>query len=234
MLLLDFAIAVAERKNRCERKESIAGNRTRCLQSKREGGQVMKFRMIVGPVAVASAFLGISMVASAEGDGAKLVGVKTCKMCHKSEEKGNQFGKWEASPHAKAFQVLASDKAKEVAKKQGIEDAQKSGKCLKCHSTAYNHTETSQSEKVTVEEGVSCESCHGAGADYKSKETMKSREESIKGGMIYPATKNCTLCHNEQNPTWNPEKYTTADGKKVGFDLEQAVKKIEHPNPTAK
>ena len=38
-------------------------------------------------------------------------------------------------------------------------------------------------------------------------------------------------CHNEESPTWNPEKYTRADGTKVGFDFEQAKKLTEHPNP---
>ncbi|MDP2991039.1 MAG: cytochrome c3 family protein, partial [Kiritimatiellota bacterium] len=94
-----------------------------------------------------------------------------------------------------------------------------------------NGTETKQTETIAVEEGVSCESCHGPGKNYKSKETMKSREKSAAGGMIYPATKSCERCHNEKSPTWNPEKYTTKDGKKVGFDAEQACKKIEHLNP---
>jgi hypothetical protein len=51
--------------------------------------------------------------------------------------------------------------------------------------------------------------------------------------MIYPATTSCTQCHNEQSPTWKADRYTTKDGKKVGFDVEQAAAKIAHPNPKA-
>ncbi|MEI6971848.1 MAG: multiheme c-type cytochrome [bacterium] len=167
-------------------------------------------------------------------DASLYVGVKSCKMCHKGEKKGDQFGKWEASLHGKAHAVLADAGAKAVAAKLGIDNPQASGKCLRCHSTAYNFTETKQSEAVPVEEGVSCESCHGAGKNYKSMATMKSRDASIKGGMVYPATKSCEKCHNSESPTWNTERYTTGDGKKSGFDVEQAEKKIEHPNPNTK
>lgn len=172
--------------------------------------------------------------AGESSDASLYVGVKSCKMCHRGEKKGDQFGKWEAGPHAKAYSMLAGAAAKAVAAKLKIDNPQTSGKCLSCHSTAYNWTETKQVESVPVEEGVSCESCHGAGKNYKGAETMKNREASVKGGMVYPATKNCEKCHNEKSPNWNPEKYTTKDGKKVGFDVEQASKKIEHPDPSIK
>lgn len=178
---------------------------------------------------------GVLVAANGQaGDAADFVGVKSCKMCHKGEKKGDQFGKWEASAHSKAYAVLAGAEAKAAAAKLSIDNPQASGKCLKCHSTAYNGTETKQSETIAVEEGVSCESCHGAGKNYKSSETMKSREASIKGGMVYPATKSCEKCHNDQSPTWKADRYTTKDGKKVGFDPEQAAKKIEHPDPNIK
>lgn len=193
----------------------------------------MKISTLVGSVIIATLVSNVS--ARAEGADASLyVGVKSCKMCHKKDDVGNQFGKWEATSHAKAFETLGTPKAKEVGAKKGVTDPQNSGKCLKCHSTAYNWTETKQTDTIPVEEGVSCESCHGAGANYKSKETMKSRDEAVKGGLIYPATKSCEKCHNSESPTWNPEKYTTKDGKKVGFDAEQAAKKIEHPDPNVK
>ena len=163
------------------------------------------------------------------------VGTKGCGMCHKKEEAGNQLAKWQESAHAKAFATLGTPEAKEAGKKLGIDDPQTSGKCLKCHATAYNFTETLAGiEKIAVEDGVTCESCHGPGKNYKSKEVMKDRQQSIANGMIYPATKACTKCHNEQSPTWKADRYTKKDGSKTGFDEEQAAKKIEHPNPNVK
>lgn len=186
-------------------------------------------------VCVAAGLIAAAAVRADEArDAALYTGVKMCKMCHKGDKTGDQFGKWETGPHAKAYATLAGAEAKAQAAKLGIDNPQTSGKCLQCHSTAYNWTETKQTDTIPVEEGVSCESCHGPGKNYKSKETMKSREKSVAGGMIYPATKSCERCHNEKAPTWNPEKYTTKDGKKVGFDVEQAYKKIEHPDPNVK
>lgn len=173
-----------------------------------------------------------SSVLGQTGDPAKLVGTKKCAMCHKKEAAGNQYGKWQTLNHAKAYERLATEEAKAVATKLGIENPQTSGACLKCHSTAYFFTETQQTEAVVVEDGVSCESCHGPGADYKKKTIMKSRDASIAAGMVYPAKeKSCTQCHNDTGPTWNPERYTLPDGTKTGFDAAQAYEKIKHERP---
>jgi hypothetical protein len=180
-------------------------------------------------IAIATLIIGTSF--AEERDASKYVGLKMCKMCHKKEATGNQFGKWEAGPHSKTYETLGSDEAKAVGAKLGIDNPQESPKCLKCHSTAYHWTEKIQTEKVKVEDGVVCESCHGPGKNYKSKSVMKDKAAAIAKGMIYPATKSCELCHNESSATWNPERYTTADGKKVGFDVKQAYEKIKHPNP---
>ena len=188
-------------------------------------------RSILAVCVAAGLFVAASGRADEARDASLYVGVKSCKMCHKKNETGDQFSKWEASPHAKAYATLATDAAKAVGAKLGVDNPQTSGKCLQCHSTAYNWTETKQTETIPVEESISCESCHGPGKNYKATNTMKSRDESVKAGLVYPATKSCERCHNEKSPGWNPEKYTTKDGKKVGFDAEQAHKKIEHPNP---
>lgn len=169
-----------------------------------------------------------------ESDPANYIGTKACGICHKKDETGNQLAKWQAGPHAKAFETLASAESKAIATKMGIDDPQKSGKCLSCHATAYHFGEEVKTAKIKVEEGVSCESCHGPGKKYMAKTTMEDRQKAIAAGMIHPATQQCVMCHNEKSPTWNPERYTTKDGKKTGFDLEQAAAKTAHPNPQAK
>ena len=197
----------------------------------------MKSKAILAYSLTLSIAVGLCTGTTARADGrdpANLAGSKTCGICHKKEESGNQLGVWQGSPHAKAFEILASAEAKATATKLGIDDPQKSGKCLSCHATAYNFTESSATEKIKVEEGVSCESCHGPGKKYMAKSTMEDREKAIAAGLIHPASKSCELCHNDKNPNWNPERYTTKDGKKVGFDYEQAYEKIKHPDPRVK
>ena len=173
-------------------------------------------------IVIAAAALFSGRAYADNRDPANYLGPKMCGICHKKDETGNQFAKWQAGPHAKAFETLGTDKAKEVAKKLGIDDPQKSGKCLECHSTAYNFTESSVTEKIKPEDGVTCESCHGPGKKYMAKSVMEDRAKAIEGGLIYPATQSCTLCHNDKSPTWK------------GFDEKAMVEKIAHPDPKVK
>ncbi len=182
--------------------------------------------------------IGLSMmfVSFASGqseDVSKLVGTKKCAMCHKKDDGGNQYGKWMEASHSKAYEVLASDEAKAVGTKLGIDNPQTSGACLKCHSTAYYFTEELKSDAVAVEDGVSCESCHGPGADYQKKSIMQNHDDAVANGMVADAKTRCVVCHNDTGPTWNPERYTLPDGTTTGFDLTQAYEKIKHEKPAA-
>jgi hypothetical protein len=153
----------------------------------------------------------------------KFVGTAKCAMCHKSAAQGEQFPKWQASKHSKAFQTLASPKALEIAKAKGIADPQKAPECIKCHVTAAGVDTSMVGPKYAIADGVGCESCHGAGADYIKKSTM----EGVAGGTIKPETVGLTLpdkatcekCHNKESPTF------------TAFDFDKAKAAIAHPMP---
>jgi hypothetical protein len=166
-------------------------------------------------------------------DSKKLISNKLCEICHKKPESGNQHGVWLKGPHANAYKSLASPEAKAVAAKLGIKDPQKSGKCLSCHSTAYGFTEEVVSKKLKVADGVSCQSCHGPGADYKSKDKHGKDPATsyAKLGLLKQTEALCRKCHNEKSPTHKCDRYVKADGTKVDFDFVQALKKIAHPKP---
>jgi len=156
----------------------------------------------------------------------KYVGVSKCKMCHKGEKKGNIYEKWQAESHSKAFETLASDESKAIAKKLGIkEEPQQAKECLVCHVTAYKADAAEKEASLTMEEGVSCEACHGPGSEYKSLKVMKDLTAGkLKGadyGLVVPDEKVCVTCHNEKSPTYK------------AFKFDEAVKKIAHPLPAA-
>ena len=177
--------------------------------------------LLVCIAAATSTLIAATSFADAR-DPANYVGVKMCGICHKKDDSGNQLAKWQAGPHAKAFDTLGTPAAKDIAKKLGIDDPQKSGKCLQCHSTAYNFTESVATEKIKPEDGVTCESCHGPGKKFMTKTVMEDRAQAITAGLIYPATQSCTMCHNDKSPTWK------------GFDEKAMVEKIAHPDPKVK
>lgn len=148
------------------------------------------------------------------------VGVKKCSMCHKSEAKGNQFGKWQESAHSKAFEVLATDKALAIGKEKGLKTApQEAPECLKCHVTGYGKPAETFAATFAKEDGVGCESCHGPGSDYMSMKVMKDVEAAKAAGLILPDEKTCTGCHNEESPTFK------------GFDFKKSAAVIAHPYP---
>lgn len=150
----------------------------------------------------------------------RYVGVAKCKLCHKGPKKGEQFEKWGASKHAKAYAVLATPEAKATAKKAGIEgDPQKSPSCLKCHVTAYGVDAKLIASSFKVEDGVQCETCHGPGSAYRKLKVMKDREAALKAGLILPDEKLCVTCHNEESPSYKK------------FVFKEKAEKIAHPKP---
>lgn len=161
-------------------------------------------------------FLCMGIAVAAEHE---FAGVKKCSICHKKEETGNQYGQWLETKHAKAFERLASPEAKAAGAERGIADPQTSPKCLKCHSTAYYFSEEQVSTAITVEEGVSCESCHGPGKDYMSKTVMKDHDQAVAKGMVVPTEETCLKCHNQESPTFKP------------FNFEERWHEIMHSKP---
>lgn len=136
------------------------------------------------------------------------VGVKSCKICHKGEKRGNIFEIWEAGPHAKATAVI-------VEKGEGENEL-----CLKCHSTGFGEGGYDpDAEDLTVFTGVQCEACHGAGKDYKNINTMKDREISIAAGLLIPDENTCLQCHNNSHH------------EDMTFDYTEAWAKIKHELP---
>jgi len=167
----------------------------------------MVSRIVSSVTVLAALTFGLAALVGAEEEAKPkydYIGVAKCKVCHKKEATGDQFGKWAAGPHAKAYEVLASDEAKAKAKELGLGDPQQEPKCLGCHVTAFPVLDDLANQTITKEEGVSCESCHGPGSGYKSLKTMQGitagdiKPESV--GLTLPDEKTCVGCHNPDNP----------------------------------
>lgn len=153
----------------------------------------------------------------------KYVGAETCKNCHKSKEMGEGYTKWKDSKHAKAFDTLAGDEAKKIAKEKGIDDPQKSEKCVKCHVTAYGVNAAQLGPKFDSKQGVQCETCHGPGEKHVKARMMAEEGEGVKPGEIgRPDEKTCTGCHNQESPKYKE------------FKFDERKKQIEHPIPNRK
>lgn len=157
--------------------------------------------------------------APATGD-PMFVGVDGCKICHKTVKSGDQYGKWMAEKHSKAFTTLGTEEAKAVATKAGVQgNPQEADQCLQCHVTANGVKAELIGPKFKKEDGVGCESCHGPGSKYKAKKVMEDHDASLKAGLIVPDEALCKSCHNEKSPNFK------------AFDFKTASEQIAHPTP---
>ena len=175
-------------------------------------------RWLWGPATGMVLVFALASPARAEGTH-KFVGAEKCKMCHNAPAKGAQFTKWSESKHAQAYATLGTDAAKKLAEAKGIADPQKSDQCLKCHVTGHGAPAEMLTEKYKKEDGVACESCHGAGGDYWNMAVMKDTAKATAAGLVMPTEATCKGCHNPESPSFKE------------FNFAEAKAKIAHPNP---
>ncbi|MCK4879627.1 MAG: cytochrome c family protein [Bacteroidales bacterium] len=151
----------------------------------------------------------------------KYIGASKCKMCHLKPAKGEQYNVWLKGPHAGAMKTLANEESKKIAAEMGIADPTTDPACIKCHSTVGS-VDAKLIASAKMAEGVSCESCHGAGSMYKGASIMKNRDLAMQKGLVDPTEELCKTCHNEESPTYKP------------FNYAEKAALIAHPDPSKK
>ena len=150
--------------------------------------------------------VGVAAQGTVAPDTAKIVGPNACAECHKQETEA-----WKDTHHFKTFREMPRKKeANEIAEKMGVQRIRSESMCLTCHYTVQQKESTKQPIA-----GISCESCHSAGADWikvhsqfsgktEKTETKAEAEARLKladsKGMIRPSSlyrlaKNCYSCH---------------------------------------
>lgn len=193
-------------------------------------------RTVLAAVGILLLFSGMAAVAV----DADYVGNSQCKICHNKKDEGEIWNTWKSKPHASAFNRLGTPEAKAVAEKAGVTTPpQEAPECLRCHVTAFDaKADPHVPAKISMSDGVQCESCHGPASlhvkDGQARKMKKDETVDMSAHIIRPNEQTCVKCHNSENPTWDPNRYTTESGQKVGFDFQQAWKKVEHKIPEKK
>jgi hypothetical protein len=199
----------------------------------------MLSRMLIGGLALSGAiFLSSSLTTSAFAAGHAFVGESQCEDCHGAKEAAknylgpdgqptNPVAVWQADTHhTKANAALTDDWGKQVAAKAKVDVTAADAPCLKCHATGAG-----SDSALDPGEGVSCEACHGAAADYVKKtvhgvinDQAAQMQVAVAAGLLDVRKTdireaNCKNCHTTERPCVKP-------GEKP-FDL-NSEKKIQH------
>jgi YVTN family beta-propeller protein len=149
------------------------------------------------------------------------IGASGCAECHGGPEMGFQFSKWRMGPHARAYATLSSPEGLAIAAREGVTgDPLESYACLRCHATGAGYDAASYSQGFDLRDGVQCESCHGAGADYSPEAVMADGAAAHAAGLRQPSKKVCLECHEQSHAT-------------TPLDYEAAVAQIAHPKVPA-
>jgi len=125
-----------------------------------------------------------------------ITGSEKCGTCHSLKNIGNQQKIWEDSKHSRAFNSLTSEKAKQFAQSKGLESPEKNPICLKCHTTKHYLDINETDAAYSLNEGVGCEACHGAGSRYSPANIMKEESLFIQNGGLKGNTETCIKCHS--------------------------------------
>jgi hypothetical protein len=161
-------------------------------------------------------------------DPALITGPDACGECHEKSVES-----WKATHHFKTFKELPhSQKGRKIARNMGLKRIKAGSDCLTCHfTTASGNGETKQVG------GITCESCHGAGAewievhsDFGGKDVKAENEDPahkieryskseaagmIRPGNMYALAENCYGCHSVPN-----EKLVNVGGHAAGSAFE--------------
>lgn len=148
-------------------------------------------------------------------DPAKVLGAENCAECHASMVEA-----WKLTHHFDTFNTMhRRPEAREIASKLGMRRIKDESLCLKCHYTSQG-----AEGAVKAISGISCESCHGAGADWNKVHSNKDDPDRLKKGEklgmlrpsnTYAVAANCFSCHSVPE-----EKLVNETEHKAGSDFE--------------
>ena len=141
-------------------------------------------------------------VKQARQDSGHFVGSVGCKSssCHGGAgQKRSQYITWSRQDfHTRAYAILLDARSARIAEAVGIGDAPSSARCTVCHSPM----QAMEPAAAHPDQGVSCESCHGAAGGWLRGHTRPDWTYSMRvsAGLhdlrnLYMRANTCVACH---------------------------------------
>lgn len=184
---------------------------------------LLNFRRWIPSAALAAALVSLPLAAAAAPALAKTGGPASCAECHLQEIEA-----WKLSVHFKTLNTMhRRPETAAMLAKLGLKNIKTEPSCVECHYTRELVLDQGQ-----VTAGISCESCHGAGADWvkthgdygegfnqatePAAHRAQRRADAIAHGMLNPDNlhdvgANCYGCH-----ILNDERIANVGGHSAG------------------
>ena len=113
----------------------------------------------------------------------------------------NEYSIWVVKDkHAKAYEALTGQVGERIGRILGVGKSEQAAKCLACH--ALDVPANSRAKTFELNEGVTCESCHGPASAWLGPHTTRgwTHEQSVAAGMydtrnLVRRTEKCLSCH---------------------------------------
>ena len=140
--------------------------------------------------------------------------------------RGDEYTIWlSEDKHSEAFKVLSGTLSKRITRNLGLPDALSAALCLDCH--ALNPPPEVRGRTFEIEEGVSCESCHGPAAGWLGPHTTKgwTHQQSLERGMydtkdLIKRTERCLSCHLGSEERFVDHEMIAAGHPDLVFELD--------------
>jgi hypothetical protein len=163
------------------------------------------------------------------------VGVVNCAsgICHgsvrpykESNVLQTEYVTWSrVDKHARAYLVLGNAESQRIARNLGIGDPTKAKVCLDCH--AHNIPESLRGERFKLEDGVSCEACHGPAGKWLPAhvEDGATHDKNIESGLYGLAdpvarARLCLSCHFGNGDRFVTHRIMGAGHPRMSFELD--------------
>lgn len=163
----------------------------------------------------------------------RFLGVGTCASsnCHGSVNGSNtspvlrnEFYTWyKFDKHARSYRTLLGPESKRIAYHLGLKEPHTEKLCLDCHAT----NETAVGEKFRLEDGVGCESCHGAAESWIQGHTEKGATHAgnVANGLhdlskLSTRATLCSSCHFGDDTKEVTHKLYGAGHPRLSFELD--------------
>ena len=158
------------------------------------------------------------------------VGSVGCKSssCHGGAgPKRSQYFTWSQKDfHTKAHTVLLNARSQRIAEGLGVSPAETSARCTVCHAPFQSVAPSRLGPDAHPDEGVSCETCHGAASGWLRGHTRKdwTYNTRVGAGMrdlrsLYVRATACAACHQVLEPALlkagHPDLFFELDSQSV-------------------